>query len=162
MKNIGAIMGGIGMIAGGIVVIILGILFASTGVNLRAQDRNAKQTYVQAAAVVTGNEAHPYKQYQYYCAEFKFQTKDGQTISVTQNDSTSLPCSGSVSDSPYYQVGQQVSVYYDPHDPASTVLLADDMDNSAGTVIAFILGALCVMGGLVMLVVGFKWFVKGW
>ncbi|MFZ1041113.1 MAG: DUF3592 domain-containing protein [Anaerolineales bacterium] len=158
MKNIGCI----GLLIGGIVVLIVGIFMTFAGVGQWMNARNAKQNYEQATAVVTGNERHAYYgnyneqgiQY-YYCAEFQFQTKEGQTISVKEDDSTNLTCSGQ------YQVGKQVPIYYDPHDPAHT-MLADDMDNSTGTVIAFILGALCVMGSLVMLVVGFKWFAKGW
>ena len=158
MKNIGNMIGGcIGFVIGSATLIILGLIFIAVGAEGGRADQNAKQNYVQGTAVVTGNESHPYKQYYYYCAEFKFQTRDGQTISVKQADSTDFPCASNVSDSPYYQVGKQVPIYYDPHDPAHTVLLAEDVDGGNGGniaavvigVIMLIIGALLVSGGLI-------------
>ncbi len=155
-ESIGLFIGSIGLLIGGIVVLIVGIFLTSAGVDQWMNARNAKQNYEQATAVVTGNERHAYYgnyneqgiQY-YYCAEFKFQTKEGQTISVKQADSTDLPCSGSVSDSPDYQIGQQVPIYYDPHDPAHT-MLAEDVNG--GHVIGVSLGAIILIVGISMIV----------
>jgi len=152
MKSIGCI----GLLIGGIVVLIVGIFMTSAGVDQWKNARNAKQNYEQATAVVTGNERQAYYgnyneqgiQY-YYCAEFQFQTKEGQTISVKQADSTDLPCSGSVSDSPDHPIGQQVPIYYDPHDPAHT-MLAEDVNG--GHVIGVALGAIILIVGISMIV----------
>jgi hypothetical protein len=144
-----------------VLLCVEGFLFVAT-----YDYRITKQNDEQTTALVTGNERHPYYgnyneqgiQY-YYCAKFKFQTQDGRTISVKQDDSTDFPCSSYVSDSPNYQVGQQVPVYYDPSDPAHTVQIAADVNNANTAavvigVIVFIFIILCAVVGSVLFVMG--------
>jgi uncharacterized protein DUF3592 len=153
MKTSGVIVGIISMLllcCGGIGAI--GAIWAIDNA------RNISQNDEQAIAVVTGNEEHHTQSSFYYCAEFQFQTKEGQTISFKQDDSTNVPC-GEASASPDYQVGQQVPVYYDPHDPAHTVQLVAWVKNEYVTTLVLgvpvlIVAILCIVGGLVLFVRG--------
>jgi Protein of unknown function (DUF3592) len=151
MKIAGAIVGIIGIIllcAGGILLI-----WANNN------ERNISQNNEQAIAMVTGNELHHTMNQFYYCAEFRFQTKEGQTISFKQDDSTNVPCQGSASSSPDYQIGQQVPVYYDPHNPAHTVQLVSWVTNEYTTELVIgmpilIVAILSIVGGLALFVIG--------
>jgi len=155
-------------IAGVILWIISIVLLCVGGFLILANygNRNTMQNDEQAVAVVTGNERHAYYgnyneegiQY-YYCAEFQFQTKDGQTISVKQVDSTDLPCASNVSTSPDYQIGQQVPIYYDPSNPAHTVQIAADVKN--GYITAMVIGVIVLIFTILCVVVGSVLFVKG-
>jgi Protein of unknown function (DUF3592) len=154
MKNSRVIVGIIGIVllcCGGI-----GAIGAIWAIN---NTRNISQNDEQAIAVVTGNEEHHTQSNFYYCAEFQFQTKEGQTISFKQDDSTNVPCSGAASASPDYKIGQQVPVYYDPHDPAHTAQLVAWVKNEYITALVIgvpilIVAILCIIGGLVLFVKG--------
>jgi len=138
----------------GVIFWIIGILLLCVGgvllVSGKSDENNILQNYAQANAVVTGNECrvglinnNPNLQYK-YCWEFEFKTKDGQTISFNKQNAA-------------YRIGQQVPVYYDPHDPAHTVEIAADVKNDY----LAILGGIILVFAILSLVVGTAFFVAG-
>ena len=128
--------------------------------------RNTMHNDQQSVAVVTGNVKHAYYgnyneqgiQY-FYCAQIQFQTRDGQTVSVTQSDATQFRCDANVSSSPDHPVGQQIPVYYDPHDPAHTVRFVSDVKTSL--IVAQVAGGLALFFLIVCLAGGTSMFVAG-
>ena len=113
----------------------------------------------KATATVVGNNRHTYESNEYgtqhyYCSEFQFQTRDGQSISIEESDGNgSQGGCGDLDAPPDYQTGQQVPVYYDPHDPADTAQTPKAVGlNYNGGVIVLAAGVLCILLGL-----GFFW-----
>ena len=109
----------------GIILWIIAVVLLAVGGYMLVKEKLFLLGAQQATAVVTGNERHTYESSDYgtqhfYCSDFQVQTKDGASISFSEDDSTDVACTD-LDMPPDYQIGQQVPVYYDPRDPAHTV-----------------------------------------
>lgn len=145
----------------GIIIGIIGLLLLSLGGYLFVKEQLFLQKAELTTAIVTDNKLYTYtgqvNEYgvqHYYCSEFQFQTKNGQSVSFKEDDGTSIACT-ELDMSPDYQVGEKVPVYYDPQNPIDTVQIPKSMKLSYDTVKVLIVpGALCVLIGLVMFWIG--------
>jgi uncharacterized membrane protein len=138
----------------GVIVGVIGILILCVGVFLiLVQDslKASMQNDEQATGVVVSNEIANAA----YCPKFTFTTKEGQPITFQLGSSPTNACTR-ISE---YQVGEQVTVYYDPQDPANTATLAKG-NNSFESFLAemawivICLAIPCILLGLALFVLG--------
>ena len=143
----------------GIILWIIAVVLLAAGGYMLVKEKLFLLGAQQATAVVTGNERHTYESSDYgtqhfYCSDFQVQTKDGASISFSEDDSTDVPCTD-LDMPPDYQIGQQVPVYYDPRDPAHTVQIPRSMSlNYAGGVIVLVAAFICVVVELILFWIG--------
>ena len=147
-------------ITGGVIGIIsvvllgLGIILCGMSGYFIIREQHFLQTAEQTTAVVTDNKLYNYtgnyNDYgvqHYYCSEFQFQTKSGQSVLFEEKNDC-----GQLDSPPNYQVGQKVAIYYDPQNPADTVQMQGDRTSAAiAEAVAGAIGALFVLVGLGML-----------
>jgi len=142
----------------GVILWIVGILTLCVGAALilaQYSQKNSTKNDEQATAVVTGIEHSQYyseenaSEEDSYCAEFTFQSKEGQTISFKQGS-----ISDSCTDPSDYTVGEQVPVYYDPHDPAGTATLAKGEDRFESFLVVMGSISICIAVPLLLVCVG--------
>jgi hypothetical protein len=133
----------------GIILAIIGVMFIGLGGYLFAKEQIFLQRAELTTAVVTYNKLYSYtgqvNEYgvqNYYCSEFQFLTKDGHSISFEE------PKCAELESPPDYQIGQKVSVYYDPSDPANTVQMGKS--NYSNAAAAAVTGAFFALLGLVL------------
>jgi hypothetical protein len=142
----------------GVIAALIGVILLGLGGYLFVQEQLFLQTAEQATAVVTGNERHTYQsseygEQHYYCSEFQFQTRDGQSVSFQESDSATANCAN-LDSPPDYQEGQKVAVYYDPGDPIDSVQIPKSIRlDYDGAVILAVAGTLALLVGL-----GLFWF----
>jgi Protein of unknown function (DUF3592) len=137
----------------GIIIVFVGVLLAGLGAYLFIKEQLFLQKAELTTAVVTNNKLYDYtgqvNEYgvqHYYCSEFQFQTRAGQSVSFEETKCAELESP------PDYQVGQKITVYYDPHDPANTVQMLKP--NFSDTAAAAVTGAFFVLLGLVLFWIG--------
>ena len=81
----------------------------------------------------------------FYCSVFDFQTKNGQSLSITEGGSDCAE----LDQPPNFQIGEKVDLYYDAADPLNTVQTPKAVWLSySGAVIVMVAGALLVVFGL--------------
>ena len=143
----------------GVILWIIGVVLLAVGGYMLVKEKLFLLTAQQATTIVTGNdrytqESNEYGTQHYYCSAFQFQTKDGRSISFSEDDSTDVTCTD-LDMPPDYQVGQQVPVYYDARDPANTVQISKSVSlNYDGGVIVLVVAFICVVAGLVLFWIG--------
>jgi hypothetical protein len=137
----------------GIIIGFIGVLLAGLGAYLFVMEQLFLQKAELTTAEVTNNKLYDYtgqvNEYgvqHYYCSEFQFQTRAGQSVSFEETKCAELESP------PDYQVGQKITVYYDPHDPANTVQMLKP--NFSDTAAAAVTGAFFVLLGLVLFWIG--------
>ena len=131
----------------GVIFSIIGVMLLGLGGYLFVRQHLFLQRAELTTAIVMENKlyTHTSQEYgvqHYYCSEFQFQTKAGQSVSFEETGCAQLDSP------PDYQVGQKVDVYYDPRDPGKTV--QTPMDRSyyeIGVMTATVAGALFVLLG---------------
>ncbi len=81
----------------GVILWIIGVVLLAVGGYMLVKEKLFLLTAQQATAIVTGNERYThessdYGTQHYYCSAFQFQTKDGRSISFSEDDSTDVSC----------------------------------------------------------------------
>ena len=149
------------MKSAGVILWIIGIVLLGVGGYMLIQEKLFLLNAERATAIVTGNDRYTYQPNEYgtqhyYCSEFQFQTRDGQSISIQESDGNGNQggC-GDLDAPPDYQTGQQVPVYYDPGDPTNTAQTpkAVKIDYDGG-VIVLVAALICIVVGLVLFWIG--------
>ena len=144
----------------GIILWIIAAVLLTVGGYMLVKEKLFLLSAQQATAIVTGNERYTYEfnEYgtqHYYCSDFQFQTKDGRSISFSEDDLTNVPCTG-LDMPPDYQTGQQVPVYYDSRDPAHTVQIPESVSlDYDGGVIVLVAAFICIVVELILFWIGF-------
>jgi len=138
----------------GIIIGFIGIMLVGLGAYLFVKEQLFLQTAVPTTAVVTANKLYTYtgqvNEYgvqHYYCSEFQFQTKGGRSVSFEE------PNCAQLESPPDYQIGQKVSIYYDPRDPVHSAQM--HKSGFADAAAATVSGAFFVLLGLAL-------FWSGW
>ena len=143
----------------GVIVSIIGVVLLGVGGYLFVKEKLFLLSAQQATATITGNERHTYESNEYgtqhyYCSDFQFQTKEGRSISFSEDDSTDVPCTD-LDMPPDFQTGQQVPVYYDARDPAQTVQISKSVSlEYDGAVIVLVVSAFLLLLGLGLFWIG--------
>jgi Protein of unknown function (DUF3592) len=143
----------------GVIVSIIGVVLLGVGGYLFVKEKLFLLSAQQATAIVTGNERYTYESndygtQHYYCSDFQFQTKDGGSISLSEDDSTDMPCTD-LDMPPDYQTGQKVPVFYDARDPAHTVQISKSVSlDYDGAMIVLVVGAFLLLLGLGLFWIG--------
>ena len=140
----------------GVIVGIIGVVLFGLGGYLFVREQLFLQRAELTTAVVTDNKLYTYtgqvNEYgvqHYYCSEFQFQTKAGQSVSFEETDCAQLDSP------PDYQISQKVDVYYDPRDPSKTVQMQKDRySDGLAAIAATVAGAFFVLFGLGLFWIG--------
>jgi hypothetical protein len=130
-----------------VIFVLIGFALLGLGVYLLHNETAYLQKAERTTAVVTDNKLYPYagqysQDYTYYCSEFQFRTKDGQDVTVEENNGC-----GKLDGPPDYQIGQKVDLYYDPQDPGN-FQIPDFTGQYSAAVAATVAGGLFVLVGL--------------
>jgi len=149
----------------GVIVSIIGVVLLGVGGYLFVKEKLFLLSAQQATATVTGSERYTYESsdygtQHYYCSDFQFQTKDGRSISFSEDDSTDVTCTD-LDMPPDYQTGQQVPVFYDARDPVHTAQISKSMSLIYdGAIIVLVVGVFLLLLGLGLFWIGWWWSTR--
>ena len=146
----------------GIIFWVIGIVLLAVGAYMLVREKLFLQSSDRATAVVTANERYTYTSNEYgvqhyYCSDFQFQAKNGQSISIKESDDNGDQGGCAELDAPPdYQTGQQVPVYYDARDPANTAQIPKAVSlNYSGGEIVLVGAFIGIVIGLIFFGIGF-------
>ncbi|HTX91858.1 MAG TPA: DUF3592 domain-containing protein [Anaerolineales bacterium] len=141
-----------------LVFAVIGVLLLGLGGFLGLREQNFLRSAEQASAVVTENiqytytgQVNEYGVQHYFCSKFQLQTRAGQTFTYEENDAD---CAD-LDSPPHYQVGQRVTLYFDPSDPVKTLQTPTmvDIDFKGAELVAGA-GVLSTLLGLGLFLIG--------
>ncbi len=126
-----------------LICLAIGAIFLALAAYFFSQERAFLQRAEQLTGTVTDNSASTSYQNEHYitdyCPVVDFRTQEGQNVEYT---------SDACQDPPDYEVGQKVTIYYDPKDPNATQMPDKYGGQYAGVFIPGIMGIVLLLIGL--------------